>query len=66
MGEWIEKYNDAERQLEHYRIQATKISRIVPQKIRELEEQAEAAEKQLNLEKGNSLMLKQQVSNLSQ
>ena len=29
----MEKYNNAERQLDHYRMQATKISRIVPQKV---------------------------------
>ncbi|XP_063684163.1 uncharacterized protein LOC134818504 isoform X2 [Bolinopsis microptera] len=62
MGEWMEKYNNAERQLDHYRMQATKISRIVPQKIRELEEQVEIAQQKLEVEEKNSRVIKQQMN----
>lgn len=64
MGEWMEKYNNAERQLDHYRMQATKISRIVPQKIRELEEQVEVAEQKLSVEKDNNLLIQRKVCEL--
>ncbi|KAL5268498.1 hypothetical protein ACHWQZ_G002392 [Mnemiopsis leidyi] len=61
MGEWMEKYNNAERQLDHYRMQATKISRIVPQKIRELEEQVEISQQKLEMEQKNNRVLQQQM-----